>query len=312
MWYDNYRPYIREVDPHNPHPSLSVTASRCFAHHRATTIPLFAYLDAVAQALPPVVAYVLRYVGLLVQRSTISEGRVLRTWFSVPLYLARTAVLSLKWRPFLPSELKFGTHVELLEFVRELECQQLKTRRMVPCLIDMKIFYAFLKMSYGAIYSPSHVDQFLFGTPINVWNAAPIQVPGGNDLQSIHTTCKFLHQGWELKVGAMVPLKLRLRHMEKTIVALLVASAATKARFESTAGVLSDNYRDVCDVQRVRARCFLGLKALLYSYCPALHALGLLACECNWNGGTAFSTAGAKECIAMSNVLLMHIIPSHK
>ena len=29
---------------------------------------------------------------------------------------------------------------------------------------------------------------------------------------------KFLEQGWDLKVGAVVPLKVKLRHMEKTIV----------------------------------------------------------------------------------------------
>ena len=79
---------------------------------------------------------------------------MLRTWFRAPLDLARTAVVSLNWRPFLLSELKCGTHVELLEFVKGLECLQLKTRRIVPFLIDMKIFYALLKMSYGANYAP--------------------------------------------------------------------------------------------------------------------------------------------------------------
>ena len=74
------------------------------------------------------------------------------------------------------------------EFFRGLECLQLKTRQIVPFLIDMKILYALLKMSYGASYALWHVDQFLLG-PINVWSMAPIQVLCGNDLQSIYTNC---------------------------------------------------------------------------------------------------------------------------
>ena len=122
-------------------------------------------LDAVAQAVPRVVAYLVRFVGLLLQRSTLPDGHVLRTWIRAPLYLVRTAVVSLNQRLFLLSELKCGTHVEFLEFVRGLECLQLKTRQIVPFLIDMKIFYALLKMSYGASYAPWHVDHFLLGHP---------------------------------------------------------------------------------------------------------------------------------------------------
>ena len=110
---------------------------------------------------------------------------------------------------------------------------------------------------------------------------------------------KFLEQGWDLKVGAMVPLKVKRRHMEKRIVGLLLATAANKARLDSTTQVLMDNCRDLSDVQRVSLRCLLGLKALLYSYCPALLAQGVLVHECNWNGSIASSTTAAKECIAM-------------
>ena len=131
---------------------------------------------------------------------------------------------------------------------------------------------------------------------------------------------KFLEQGWDLKVGAVVPLKVKLRHMAKTIVGLLLATAANKAQLDSMTQVLSDNYRDLTDVQRVGLKCLVGLKAVLYSYCPALLALGVVLRECNWNGRTASSTTAAKECIAMSakeciamsTVLLMYIILSDK
>ena len=100
--------------------------------------------------------------------------------------------------------------------------------------------------------------------------------------------------------------------MEKTIVGLLLATATNEARLDSTTQVLLDNYRDLTDVHTVGLKCLLGLKALLYSYCPALLALGVLVRECNWNGRIASSNTDAKECIATSTVLLMHIIPSDK
>ena len=98
-------------------------------------------------------------------------------------------------------------------------------------------------------------------------------------------------QGWDMKVGVVVPLKVKLRHMQKTIVGLLLATAANKARLDSTTRILLHNYRDLTDLQRVGLRCLLGLKALLY--CPALLALGVLVPKCNWNGRTASSTTAA-------------------
>ena len=113
-------------------------------------------LDAVAQCIPGVVDYHVRCVGLLLQRSTVPDGPILWTWVCAPVDYARNVVVSLNWRPFLLSHLKCESHVELLEFVSGLECLQVKTRRTVSFLIDMKIFYALLKMSFGASYAPWH------------------------------------------------------------------------------------------------------------------------------------------------------------
>ena len=108
-------------------------------------------------------------------------------------------MVSLNWRPFLLSYLKCRSHVELLELVGRLECLQLKTRRTVLFLIDTKIFYALLKMSFGASYAPWHVDQFLLGHPLlyGVWHKYKYSV------EITHKTfapiIKFLVQGWDLK-----------------------------------------------------------------------------------------------------------------
>ena len=69
---------------------------------------------------------------------------------------------------------------------------------------------------------------------------------------------------------------------------------------------------ELSDAQRLRLKCLLALKGLLYSYRPALLALGVLVRECNENGRSLNSSAAANECIGMSTVLMMNIIPSEK
>ena len=91
-------------------------------------------------------------------------------------------------------------------------------------------------------------------------------------------------------------MKVKLRHMEKTIVGLFLATTATKARLDGTTEVLMGNLAQLCDVQILRLKCLLALKALLSSYCPALMALGVLVRECNWNSRSLNSSAAAKEC----------------
>ena len=107
-------------------------------------------------------------------------------------------------------------------------------------------------------------------------------------------------------------MKVKLRHMEKTIFGLFLAIAANKARLDSTTQVLMGNLTELSDVQRLGLKCLLPLKALLYSYSPALLALGVLVRECNWNGCSLNSSTAAKECIGMSTVLMMNVIPSEK
>ena len=283
LWFDNHRLYINGVDPHSPDKTLNVTAVGVL---HTTELPQYhglPGLDAVAQRIPGVVDYLVRCVGLLLQRSTVPDGPILRTWVRALLDYARNAVVSLNWRPFLLSHVKCGSHVELLEFVRGLECLQVKTRRTVPFLIDMKIFYALLKMSFGASYAPWQVDQFLLGHPLlyGVWH--PYKYSVEITYKAFAPIIKFLEQGWDLKAGAVVPMKVKLRHMEKTIVGLFLATAANKAPLDRTTQVLMSNLAELSDAQRLGLRCLLALKALLYSYCPALLALGVLVRECSWN-----------------------------
>ena len=106
LWFDNYRRYINGVDPHSPDKTLNVTGVRVL---HTTELPQYhglPSLDAVAQRIPGVIDYLVRCVGLLLQRSTIPDGPILRMWNRAPVDYARNAVVSLNWRPFLLSHLK--------------------------------------------------------------------------------------------------------------------------------------------------------------------------------------------------------------
>ena len=311
LWFDNYHRYINGVDPHSPDKTLTVTAVGVLHSTEPPQYHGLPGLDDVAQCIPGVVDSLVRSVGLLLQTSTLPDGPILRTWVCAPLDYARNAMVSLNWRPFLLSPLKCGSHVELLEFVSGLECLQVKTRRTVPFLIDMKIFCAFLKMSLGASYAPWHVDQFLLGHPLlhSVWH--PYKYSVEITYKAFAPIIKFLEEGWDLKARAVVPMKVKLRHMEKTIVGLFLATSANKARLDSTTQVLMSNLAELSNAQRLGLKCPLALKALLHSYCAALQALGVVR-ECNWNGRSLNSSAAAKECIGMSTVLMMNSILSDK
>ena len=307
LWFDNYHRYINGVDPHSPDKTLNVTVVGVL---HTTELPQYHFLpglDAVAQCIPVVVDYLVRCVGSLLQRSTVPDGPILRTWVRAPLDYARNAVVSLKWRAILLSHSKCGSHVELLEFVRGLECLQVKTRRNVLFLIDMKIFYALLKMLFGASYAPWHVDQFLLGHPLlyGVWH--PYKYSLEITYKAFAPIIKFVEQGWDLKAGAVVPMKVNMRHMEKTIVGLFLATAANEEWLNTTTHVLMSNLAELSNAQSLGLKCVLALKALLYSYCSVLLALGVLVRECNWNGRSLHSSAAAKECIGMSTVLMMNI-----
>ena len=203
------------MDPHSPDKTLNVTAVSVL---HTTELPQYhglPGLDAVAQCKPGVVDYLVRCVAMLLHRSTVPDGPILRTWVRAPLDYARNAVVSLNWRRFLLLHLKHGSHVELLEFVGGLECLQVKTGRTVPFVIDMKLFYALLKTLFRASYAPWHVDQFLSGHPLlyNVWH--PYKYYVEITYEAFAPITQFLEQGWDLKAGAVVPMKVRLRHMEK-------------------------------------------------------------------------------------------------
>ena len=95
LWFNNYRCCINGVDTHSLDKTLDVTAVRVL---QTTELPQYygpPVLGAVAQCIPGVVDYLVRCVGLLLQRSKVPAGPILRTRVRAPLDYAHNAVVSL-------------------------------------------------------------------------------------------------------------------------------------------------------------------------------------------------------------------------
>ena len=90
----------------------------------------------------------------------------------------------------------------------------------------------------------------------------------------------------DFKEGDAVPTKVKLLHMEKTILALCLNAGTylprVQARFDVFAVAAQNG--PLTDMQSKSKELFLGLKVLLNEYCPAAFRIGVLVRDCNWAG----------------------------
>jgi hypothetical protein len=127
-----------------------------------TALPAYRGLPELAEIearVPKVADDIFRSHRALFDRIDVANQGIQRVWVRAPLDIARKNVRSLNWRPFFLSELRSGTHKELLQLVVDLSCVEHRTRHCVPLLVDMKIHFALLKLCYGAAYVPWNVPQ---------------------------------------------------------------------------------------------------------------------------------------------------------
>ena len=142
IWFDNLRRYRSGVDPHSPDLTPSCTA---VAVLHTTALPAYRGLPELAEIearVPSVADDIFRSHRSLFDRMDVANQGIQRVWVRAPLDIARTNVRSLNWRPFFLSELRSGTHKELLQLVVDLSCVEHRTRHCVPLLVDMKIHFA--------------------------------------------------------------------------------------------------------------------------------------------------------------------------
>lgn len=81
--------------------------------------------------------------------ATINEEDLQKEWIRVPLDVQRTGMRSLQWLPYMLTEETVSSQKDLLIILSSLESLQVRTRRVVPLLVDMDIHYRILKLIYG-------------------------------------------------------------------------------------------------------------------------------------------------------------------
>ena len=94
LWFHNYRRYINGVHRHSLDKTLNVTVVGVL---HTTEVPHYhglPGLDAVAQRVPGFVDYLVRCVGLLLQRSTVQMGLFCR-----PGFVHLWTMLAMLWYP---------------------------------------------------------------------------------------------------------------------------------------------------------------------------------------------------------------------
>ena len=301
IWFDNLRRYRSGADPHSPDLTLNCIA---VAVLHTTALPAYPGLPELAEIearVPKVAGDIFRSHRALFDRIDVANQGIQRVWVRAPLDIARKNVRSLDWRPFFLSELRSGTHKELLQPVVDLSCVEHRTRHCVPLLVDMKIHFALLKLCYGAAYGPWNVP-LVYG----VWHSYKYCVE--LIYRAFLPFIKFLEQGNSLQVGSILPRKVKVILMEKTLLGLMLATSSNRGRVEERVAALLSSQRDLTPIQRKGLCMLLAVTALLYTYCPAAFSIGTLVRECNWEGRGAGSGIVAKQALEMSLLRMLNIL----
>ena len=245
IWFDNLSRYRLAADPHSPDLTFNCTAVAVLhtgalpAYHG---LPKLAEIDA---RVPKVADDIFRSHLALFDRIDVADQDVQRVWVRAPLDIARKNVRSLNRRPFVMFELWFGTHKELLELVVDLSFVEHRTTNCVSLLVDMETHLALLKLCYGAAYVPWNVPQLPLGLPLvyGVWHGYKYCIE--LIYRSFLPFLKFFHQGNTLQVGNILPRKVKLIPMQKTLLGLLLATPSNSARLDERVSVLLSNQQDL-------------------------------------------------------------------
>ena len=90
----------------------------------------------------------------------------------------------------------------------------------------------------------------------------------------------------DFKEGDAVPTKVKLLHMEKTILALCLNACTYLLRVQAKldAFAVAAQNAPLTDMQSKSKELLLGLKVLLKQYCRAAHRVDVLVRNCNWAG----------------------------
>ena len=223
--------------------------------------------------------------------------------------IVRQNVLSLHWQPMLPSQLHCETklgHLKLLNMIRHV---QQATRHDLPLSVDRKIHYQLLKYLYGQSYTSWNFPLHCSSLPLIYEVCHPYK----HMIAMLYRNCMpiiclidRLHT--DVNEGDTAPTKVKLLHMDKTILALCLYAVTYLPRVQAKldAFAVAAQNGPLKDVHAKSKEQLLGLKVLLKEYCPAAFRIGVLVRDCNWAGSDPRSGKNALAVLESCFLLCFH------
>ena len=234
LWYDKRVKKNYRLDPLHLDHSINCTA--VVVLHLPALPPFPAHvslIDAVQTIGAPVDALQLRHADLP-RRVYALLDMLQRTFVRVPLDIVRQNLLSLRWQPMMLSQLQCGTKLDHLKLLNTIRHVQQVTRHDLPMCVDMKIHYELLKYLCGQSYISWNFQLHWSSLPLiyRVWHPYKhmITMLYRNFMPII---CLIERVHTDFKEGGAVHTKVKLLHMEKTIMALCLDAGTYLPRFQA-------------------------------------------------------------------------------
>ena len=283
--HDNWVKKNFGVDP--LHPDHSINGTVVAVLHLPALPPFPGHLsliDAVQTNGARVDALQLRHADLL-RRVYALPDMIQRTFVRVPLDIVRQNVLSLRWQPMMLSQLRCGTKLDHLKLLNTIRHVQHATRHDLPLCVDMQIHYELLKYLYGESCTSWNFHLQWSSLPLiyGVWHPYKHMITMlYRNFMPIMCFIARVHNNF--KEGDAVPTKVKLLHMEKTILALCLNAGTYLPRVQAKldACAVAAQNEPLTDMQSKSKELLLGLKVLLKEYCPAAFRIGVLVRDSNW------------------------------
>ena len=158
---------------------------------------------------------------------------------------------------------------------------------MIDVCVDMKIHYELMKYVYGQSYTSWNFQLHWSSLPLiyGAWHPYKHMITMlYRDFMPIISLIERIHT--DFKEGDTVPTKVKLLHMEKTILALCLTAGTYLPRVHAKldAFAVAAQNGPLTDMRAKSKELLLGLKVLLKEYCAAAFRIGVLVWDCNWAG----------------------------
>ena len=150
VWLDNWYRKRFTTDPRHQDMSLNVSVLAVLHTCRMAPWSGHARLLDLVNKLPEAVKRLSMVHAAIHDSVRLINGSNFTTAdIRVPLDVHRKSIRSLKWSPYVLSELSVGSQKDLISIVLDLDFLRQHSGHVLPLLVDMDIHYRLLKLLYG-------------------------------------------------------------------------------------------------------------------------------------------------------------------